>query len=372
MAVNRNPTHIPKKSYPMLSSSKIKSVLLSSGIDSELANSLTDALRKILDQQAVDERLNYDVIEKGLANVGASKVYATIVVAPSNHPATAAEVDYKCAGSGDQATITSALVEAAALSFSGARVLLLAGEYVFSGPVTVSEGVIIEGEGFDWYNQSGTVINQTTDSFIITGEGVTLKNLLFTGGDLAVEARAGNFTLENLAFDSVDRPIVLTQVGNSTNTYVWYACAIRDCIIGNSCGVASGYMIDANWTNDNSLYLLISGLLMPGLFLSGDGALRLKTTGTGGGGVTHIIGNDLRMPTLIDDMASRLVFANNLHDNSDIEIRNAGYVAFNSNSPFGDLTFNTVTALVAAGNICLGTYTETAVTTVSKAANIGM
>lgn len=65
MPVNRSETaHIPKKSYPALSPLVLTSYFKS--VPEEVRSGLVEGLTKILNNQATDERLNYDVIEKNL------------------------------------------------------------------------------------------------------------------------------------------------------------------------------------------------------------------------------------------------------------------------------------------------------------------
>lgn len=70
MVVNRNINFIPRKSYPMLSPREIYGLLRKNGLDDEQARAIGQSLNTIFNKFAVDERLNYDLIEAKLAQIG--------------------------------------------------------------------------------------------------------------------------------------------------------------------------------------------------------------------------------------------------------------------------------------------------------------
>lgn len=70
MAVNRKDGYIPRKSYFTVSPGYIKNLLGQKGVDEKLVGPLSDTLITIFNKFSVDERLNYDVIERGLSSGG--------------------------------------------------------------------------------------------------------------------------------------------------------------------------------------------------------------------------------------------------------------------------------------------------------------
>lgn len=57
---------VPRPSYPMMPQAVIQGMLQQDGIEPELAGQLASTLRRILDKQAIDERLNYQWLDDHL------------------------------------------------------------------------------------------------------------------------------------------------------------------------------------------------------------------------------------------------------------------------------------------------------------------
>lgn len=77
------PGRVPRKNYAAVNQSEIDSLLI--GLDPEIRRPISTALSKIFQKQAIDERLNYEAIERSLGEVFSS--HATGVLADIS-PAT--------------------------------------------------------------------------------------------------------------------------------------------------------------------------------------------------------------------------------------------------------------------------------------------
>lgn len=149
---------------------------------------------------------------------GGGKRYATVVVAASNslHHA-AADADFVCSGSGDQATINSAI---GSLPSGGGTVLLMEGTYAITGQILVEKSnVRLLGMG------SSTVISASGGGYnaIYLHKGVTntvdhctVQNLKVTGTcTYAVQADGYANTIVDCDFDTITGAGVYCTSNNS-------------------------------------------------------------------------------------------------------------------------------------------------------------
>jgi len=76
---------VPRASYPMMTTAQLESLCRDSNVPDDLVTPLTNVLRKILNQQTVDERLNYrfianqripDFYQDGALTVSSSGVWS--------------------------------------------------------------------------------------------------------------------------------------------------------------------------------------------------------------------------------------------------------------------------------------------------------
>lgn len=174
-AVARKAGFIPRKSYPMVNVGHLRGMLLAEGLEIAPASAIARVLSKVLEKQAIDERLNYTVIERSL---GGGKKYATKVVAASDTLLDdPSQADYVCAGSDDDNTINTAITAAA-----GGKVLLLDGHYVggsgVDSVIVNVDGTTLEGMGY------GTYLDFTAGSggVSVSASSCTVRNLRSKGG----------------------------------------------------------------------------------------------------------------------------------------------------------------------------------------------
>lgn len=142
--------YIPRKSYPLAwTLPQIRKDLIEGGMDQGMAANIADTLNKVMQKQAVDERLNYQAIE----GITGGKPYATIVVAASNSVAPGAvDADFVCTGTDDQITINAAIAAAG----DRGHVLLLEGLYDITDSIDVAgnNDLWISGQGMGTHIRS--------------------------------------------------------------------------------------------------------------------------------------------------------------------------------------------------------------------------
>lgn len=180
--IRRNPNYIPRKSVGAIKPSDLRSMLIKEGIDPSLATPLSKVFAKVMDKQATDERLNYDIIEKWMRDntgfqCGNLKLYAEDTVSIANNTGTyvlfdMANPEIACSDAWD---------------LSGTYpVCNLAGDYIIGGSVIWSNsstaGRRTQSITRDSPTQSAETIASRTQSTVASTDGQysippTLKSL---------------------------------------------------------------------------------------------------------------------------------------------------------------------------------------------------
>lgn len=137
---------VPRPSYPMYPSATFQALAESSGVPMDLARGLGLWMQRVMDQQAVDERLNYQWINDNISGGGGGGQYAAdFLVAANDAPdSVKASAQYVCDGTADQVEINAAITAAAALP-SGGTVLLSSGIFHISDEIQGALFVTLRG-----------------------------------------------------------------------------------------------------------------------------------------------------------------------------------------------------------------------------------
>lgn len=134
MTVNRSSNFfIPRKNYFAAAPSFVRGKLLQQGLDPDIALPLAQGLQGIFNKFAVDERLNYDIIEAGLGTVGSGD--SKLTIAASNTVLGRRSADLVCDGSNDHTDINTAIAD---LCPDGGRVEFLEGTYDIGGSIAMT------------------------------------------------------------------------------------------------------------------------------------------------------------------------------------------------------------------------------------------
>lgn len=159
------------------------------GFDSEMARRIGEFMMRVMDQQAVDERLNYSYLDSAV--LGAGLRPATVVVAAyDSTDAEKAGADIVCDFTDDDVDVQAAL-DLGATGRIGCQVLMLSGHYSFSADVDVPSNSTVRGMG------KGSRI---ADGGFAMGSAAILADLYIDGGNITVggAGAAVNYILSNV------------------------------------------------------------------------------------------------------------------------------------------------------------------------------
>lgn len=161
MTINRADGFIPRKNYFAAAPSFVRSKLLQHGLDPDIALPLAQGLQGIFNKFAIDERLNYDVIENNLGGVGSGD--AQVVIASASTVLGHRTADYVCDGAADEEEFNAAIQDVYDNGGAG-RILALEGEYFFEDSITSLSGVDasnvwLQGSGPGTFMQGDTGVS---------------------------------------------------------------------------------------------------------------------------------------------------------------------------------------------------------------------
>lgn len=207
MAFNatRSEVLIPRKNYFALAPSFVRNKLLEKGVNETVAQPMADALQAIFNKFAVDERLNYEIIEKFLRGVGSGE--STKIIAASDTVLGARTVDYQCDGTADEVQINQAIAD---LAPNGGRILLLEGTYTLANPITTTSGRINKSINFEGMGVATKLVGAAGKAILHIGhpDGVSqddwhVSNIFFSGGSIGIETSIdASHIITNCRFNS--------------------------------------------------------------------------------------------------------------------------------------------------------------------------
>lgn len=258
---------VPRPSYPTYPAGWFEAEARASGVPADMAKGLGQWMARIMNQQAVDERLNYQWINDNIGGGGGGKGRAaTYVVAAADAKDTSKEgADYVCTGSGggDAATIQQALDTG--LVYPGGRVLLTEGSYWLEEPLTVHEATWFCG-----YGRNNTILNPEA-SFVGAAmvlldspNDITISDMHIEGSadtDDCIALQQGSYcTFERLVL----RGALFHGIAMYRSAFEHLEHTIRNCWIENMGLLGGGAGVMCEWPNRVSVH---DNLLMsPGAY----------------------------------------------------------------------------------------------------------
>lgn len=168
-----------------------ESEALAAGFDPTMARSMGAFVARVMDQQAIDERLNYQWIADNMGGGGDLRPATVIVAAVNSTDAEKAGADIVCDGVADDVDVQAACALAAASGWGG-QVLLLSGHFTFASYVNIPLSVTVRGLG------TGTYITGA-DLFRMADFGIGLTDVLMNAtGDAVFVGGAQRCYMANL------------------------------------------------------------------------------------------------------------------------------------------------------------------------------
>lgn len=236
---------VPRPSYPMIAGRQLDMLARESGIPDELVPSVSKLLRKILDKQAIDERLNYQWIVDNMGGGGGSRSSTVVVAAADSYDASKEGADYVCDGTDDQEEIQAALDQGA--GWPGGRVLLTEGNFSITAPLEIYQSTLLDGYGMNTTNLIAGFGFTASSPMITSSSGgadrpfdIYIKHMTISGDiwaqDIMEFIQGSRILLEELEIIQASRygvSLLRTSFDHSDHT-------IRNCHIG-SCGTAAIY-----------------------------------------------------------------------------------------------------------------------------------
>lgn len=121
---------------------------LAAGFDPTMARAMGQFVARVMDQQAIDERLNYQWITDNLGGSGGTRSVELVIAASNSTEAGKATADYVCEGSGDEVVIQEAIDWLNDNTDDNGLVKLLAGEYIIDNTITMHQRLWLQGSGY--------------------------------------------------------------------------------------------------------------------------------------------------------------------------------------------------------------------------------
>jgi parallel beta-helix repeat protein len=193
----------------------------------------------------------------GTAKWQADHSDAVLVAANDSSPAAKAAADFVATGTGDQATINSALTAATTTTGSnlgGRKVYLFAGTYTVNGTISVPNNTTLSGAGYGTLIIMANSVNTSTDiianSDTATGTGVVIQDLRVDGNS------AGQST-------GLHTGVQFQGIGGGSGSTARQGGKIVN-VWANNCGFAGIYLNNApnNTLTNNAVFNSQFGILI--------------------------------------------------------------------------------------------------------------
>lgn len=355
MAVNRNPNHIPKKSYFAVSPQVLRATMAKHGVPDELVGPITNSLNSIFGKFAADERLNYDVIEKHFGNDHDARPGTLVIASTDSSALSQAGADVVIPGI-DSGGDTTGAIQNKIAEIAAASVLSNVGTVVFTeGNFQFATGLIFpEDTHVKGFGNRSTKIWGTTDgtpAFHFNGYDGSVEDCLLYAHEVAIRVwptAFGNLLFRNNLFQSCTVGIDAENQGASAGLGFYDLGIIYNKFIG--CGSNADGAIDLVMSGSNGIsHLLIQG----NRFDYNDDVTKY----------------DLKIDP--GSQEHELAVINGNVFTNKILVKDINSVAITGNVTKAELACTSITNLAVVGNV-VGSYVETTCTTVRRSANIGI
>lgn len=362
---------IPRKSWPTISPSFIRNKLITSGLDEKIAGPITDTFSSIFAKFAVDERLNYDVIERALRGLdgGIATRFATLVIAAvDSDPNGILGADYKCDGTSDDVIIQQALDELATYPMAYGHLIFLHGNYDIDAPLVLKSDCWLDGSSYVESMGDGVQLNAGSATTVIDCDGFSAKitNLGFTSGsngDTAINIAGSIGThIEGNFFHNYGQAIFAEDIGG---TDIIYDTKIINNVF-RGCGASGKSIVDFSTVNNGTTVFHMLGNTFRDSDTN-DNNFLLDNTGAGGEG--PIIANNHFEGNVSINLGFQFAITGNVGLNN-LNLTNCEQGTITGNNGGNDLNVTDCDKVAIAGNQ-FDAYVETTSTNIVKAGNVG-